>query len=98
MTRHAYRYQFADSVPPERIEETLLLVLVAVEGLHGRSPLRLDAAFRLDRAARSCVVDASTEVGRALARIFTSLLSEQVGEEAFRVERVSDHNQDGAAR
>jgi hypothetical protein len=36
------------------------------------------------------VVDAATDVGRAIARIFTGFLSREFGEEAFKVERVGD--------
>jgi len=33
-------------------------------------------------------VDAATDVGRAIARIFTGFLTREFGEEAFKVERV----------
>ena len=37
-----------------------------------------------------CVVDAATDVGRSIARIFTGFLSREFGEETFKVERVGD--------
>ena len=87
MTRDIYRYRFNESIPLREAEESLLLAVLAVESLYGRSPVRLDAAFYLDREKRSCVVDAGSEVGRAIARIFTGFLTRQFGEESFRVER-----------
>jgi hypothetical protein len=42
----------------------------------------------LDKAERTCTVDAETDVGITLARILTGLLTEEFGEEAYRVERV----------
>ena len=39
---------------------------------------------------RACVVDAGTEVGRHIARIFTGFLTREFGEEAFKVERVDE--------
>lgn len=90
MNRELYRYNFDSKVPIRDIEESLLLAVLAAESLHGRSLVRLDASFCLDSHKRSCVVDAATEVGRAIARIFTGFLTREFGEEAFQVERVGD--------
>jgi len=86
--RDGYRYSFGDALPLPEAEKWLLLSVVAAESLHGRSPVRLDAAFCLDRQQRSCVVDATSEVGRAIALIYTGFLTHQFGESAFRVDRV----------
>lgn len=88
MEREVYRFQFLETVPLERVEETLCLSTLATEGVHGRSQVRLNASFRLDKAERTCEVDAGTDVGITLARILTGLLTEEFGEEAYRVERV----------
>ena len=88
MKRHVYKYRFAENVPLQEAEETLFLAALATECLHGRSQMRLDAKFSLDTRKRSCVVDASTQVGCHIARIFTGLLAREFGEEAFKVERV----------
>ncbi len=90
MNREIYRYNFNTKVPFRDIEESLLLAVLAAESLHGHALVRLDASFCLDSKKRSCVVDAATDVGRAIARIFTGFLSREFGEEAFKVERVGD--------
>ena len=90
MNRELYRYNFDTRVPIRDVEESLLLAVLATECLHGRSLVRLDASFCLDAKKRSCVVDAATEVGRAIARIFTGFITREFGEEAFKVERVGD--------
>jgi len=90
MNRELYRYNFDSKVPIQDVEESLLLAVLAAESLHGRALVRLDASFCLDSKKRSCVVDAATDVGRAIARIFTGFLSREFGEEAFKVERVGD--------
>jgi len=84
---NAYRYEFRRGVSLNDVEESLMLAVLAVECLHGRSRLRLDAAFRLDKENRCCVVDARSEVGRGIARIFTGFLTREFGEEAFTVKR-----------
>lgn len=88
--RDIYRYNFSDDVPFRDVEESLLLAVLATESLHGRSLVRLDASFCLDESRRACVVDAGTEVGRHIARIFTGFLTREFGEEAFKVERVDE--------
>ena len=89
MNQEIYRYTFDADIPFHEIEDSLLLAVLAAESLHGRSPLRLDASFCLDSHKRTCVVDAATEVGRAIARIFTGYLSREFGEESFKVDRVA---------
>lgn len=87
--REAYHYEFGTDVPLGDVQEALLLAVLAAESLHGRSRVHLDASFRLDEANRSCVVDAGTDVGRDIARVFTGFLTREFGERAFRVERTS---------
>ncbi len=96
MKRELYRYNFDSKVPIQDVEESLLLAVLAAESLHGRSLMRLDASFCLDSKKRSCVVDAATDVGRAIARIFTGFLSREFGEEAFKVERIGEGRAVGA--
>ena len=89
MNRELYRYNFNATVPLRDVEESLLLAVLATESLHGRALVRLDASFCLDTGKRACVVDAATDVGRAIARIFTGFLTREFGEEAFKVERIA---------
>jgi hypothetical protein len=89
MNKEHYRYVFAPTVPPEEVEGSLLLALFAAESLHGEAQVCLDAAHYLSPDGRTCVVDAGTEVGRDLNRVFTGFLRREFGEDAFQVERVS---------
>jgi hypothetical protein len=88
MNRERYRYDFDARLPFQDVEESLLLAVLATECLHGRTQVRLDASFCLDPAKRTCVVDAATDVGQAIARIFTVFLIREFGEEDFKVERI----------
>ena len=97
MNRELYRYNFNARVPLRDVEESLLLAVLATESLHGRALVRLDASFCLDTGKRSCVVDAATDVGRAIARIFTGFLAREFGEEAFKVERIAATQPDSLA-
>jgi hypothetical protein len=90
MSRKFYRYKFVKNIPMEEVEDSLLLAVLATEGIHGRSRINLDAKFLLDKGKRICVVDAETEVGIHIACIFTEFLSRQFGERAFRVKQRFD--------
>jgi len=94
MNRELYRYTFIPSLSMGDIEASLFLALLAAESLHGRSQVRLDASFSLSRKKHSCIIDATTEVGRSITRIFTGFLTREFGEAAFTVKRV---NEDPAA-
>ncbi len=83
-----YRYRFVDQVPIEEIEDTLVLALLAVEGLHGEAQARLDAAHHFDRQGRACVIDAGSPVGVDFNRLFTQFLRREFGPDSFQVARV----------
>lgn len=93
MTCELYRYRFSEGVPLRDLEQTLLLAVLAAESLHGQSRVRLDAAYCLEPVKRACVIDAGTDVGRDINRVFTGFAIREFGEDAFQVERI-----DGASR
>ena len=97
MNREVYRYQFAQEVPAREIEETLQLAVLAAECLHGQSRVRLDASYCMDADKRACVIDAGTDVGRDIVRIFTGFTIHEFGEDAFKVQRVNRAPQPEAA-
>lgn len=74
------------------VNDALYLAALAAESLHGRSSLRLDGTFLLKKEKRQCVVNATTQVGRDLAHIFTGFLGHQIGEKAFKV-RLTETNE-----
>jgi hypothetical protein len=98
MEQAIYRYKATDDISFKEFEKSLLLAVLAVESLHGRSAVRLGVSFYLDEKERACVVDASTGVGLDLARIFTGILAEEFGEEAFAVMRGSKRRSEGRSR
>jgi len=87
MNNDTVRYTFSRSVSMREVEETLLLAVLAVESLFGESTVRLDASFSIDSARRACVIDASTDVGRAICRVFTGFVSREFGSDAFEIRR-----------
>lgn len=84
-----YRYRFGKEIPVTDAKEALFLAAMASESLHGRARVQLEASFRFDVDERTCVVDAGTDVGRDIARVFTGYLTSEFGEGSFRVERVA---------
>jgi len=93
MTIDVYRFEFERSVPMAEAEMSLHLSLFAVEGLFGQARVRLDAGYHIDERRRTIVVDATTEVGAAVVRVFTSLLLHEFGSDGFRVRRVTQAQQ-----
>ena len=89
MTEETYLYTFPNGTDMRQVEDTLLLAAMAAEGLHGRSRIHLDAGFRCTPAARRVEINGATDVGEAIARIFTALLATTIGEAAFQVSRTN---------
>ena len=88
MNHDIYRYEFSAKVPLDEVEQSLALSVLTTESLHGRTRVRLDASFCIDKEKHACIVDAGTEVGRHIASIFTGYLTREFGENAFKVKRL----------
>lgn len=88
----ARRFVFADEVPFEDVEASLLLAIWATESLHGSERVRMDAGHFLDTDARTVVVAADTDAGRDLCKVFLGFLRREFGEDAFRIERNNQPN------
>lgn len=88
MTRDVYRFVLKETVPLDQAEMSLQLAILAAEGLYGGARVRMDVGYHLDEPRRTVVVDANTEVGSAVVRIFTAFLTREFGEHAFEVRRV----------
>lgn len=88
MSRDLVRYQFDSGVPRPEVEGTLLLAVLAVAALVGESAVQIDARYTLDHDRGICLIDAGTETGRSIAKVFTGLATQEFGADAFVVERV----------
>lgn len=87
-----YRFEFKQDVPSKAVEEHLFWAVFNAESVFGKPRVRLDASFLFDREKNVCVIDKTTEVGRHIAQVFTSLITREFGEEAFKVERLPPKN------
>jgi hypothetical protein len=85
MNRDVRRYVFKASIPAPEIENTLLLAIVAAEGLHGQSRVRLDAAYSFDADKHAAVIDVGSEVGLDVCRMFTGFAIKEFGAGSFSV-------------
>jgi hypothetical protein len=96
VSRIVHRFTFRPLVPVEEAEATLQLSLFGAEGLFGAARVRNETGYVVDERSRTFVVDASTEVGQAVVRLFTGYALKEFGQDAFRVERILE--EEGAAR
>lgn len=81
------RFEFGKTVTKQDIEELIALAIITAECTFGKPKVRLHAAYLAGDA--KAVIDVSSDVGEHIAQVFTGLMSRQVGEENFTVERVS---------
>lgn len=85
-----YSFSFAPEITDDEIASRLFLAAVNTENVFGGAAMRLDASFRFDKEARTCVIDGRTEIGRHMAKLFVSYLSKEFGDETFTVERIGE--------
>ena len=82
-----YTFTFTKAADLSEVEATFALSALAVGCLVGEPALRLDAGYSLDEAARVLTVDARTDTGRSVARVFAGLCAHEFGERSFVVSR-----------
>jgi hypothetical protein len=97
MSGHRICYRFDPKVSFDDVEAALLLAAVSAESLHGPASARLDLAYASDPEQRVCVLDDSTLPARDFNKLFLGLLTRDLGESAFEVERLSDRQPEPAA-
>jgi len=85
-----YRFEFEESVSMSDVEATLHLAILGAEGLYGESTVRMDGAYAIDEHRRVCVVDARSEVGRAICQLFTGYLARELKPDSFSVRPVQE--------
>ena len=85
----AYRYQFRQGVELRDAEDTLLLALLAAEGVFGEARVRMDGGYSPDRDARTLTVDATTAVGQFANAVFMAYILKEFGRDAFTVRRLA---------
>ena len=84
MIRTVYKFTFDDSVAMDDVERILALSAIPVESIHGESAMLVDGRFAVNKRRRTCLIDAESQLGNDLARVFTGFLNINSGG-SFRV-------------
>ena len=80
------RFEFDKSVSKQDIEEKIALAIITAECTFGKPKVRLHAAYLA--SDNKAVIDVSSRVGEHIAEVFTGLMSREIGEDTFSVERM----------
>ena len=87
MNQLLYRYAFDAECDHHVIEAALLRAFESAEALLGESRVKLDVQYAFDPIQMTCVIDASTRVGKTINHLFVGRLRRSIGATKFRVER-----------
>ena len=90
------RFTFPEDAERDLLEKQLALAVISAECAFGLSRVRIAAAYWMSsNGADGCrgdapeiVVDISTDVGEHIAQVFTGLVTRELGQDGFDVERV----------
>ncbi|MEN6521140.1 MAG: hypothetical protein ABFD46_08330 [Armatimonadota bacterium] len=91
MNRTVYKIQFAGELPVGMVDFHLMTAARAAESLYGRNAVRLDGAARLSSRSRTVTIDAETEVGVDLAKMFMGFMVSDFGEKSFVVTKTEEY-------
>ncbi len=88
MVDEHYQFEFKKSADMAKVENALLMAVVAAEGIYGRSRVHLEADFTTNSPVRTCLINADNQVGVDIGKVFSEFLNLEVGEYAYRIRRV----------
>lgn len=86
MIRKSYKFTLAQEIEARDIRTWLFLAIKAAESIHGETSLKLGFSFCLNAKRRVCFVDAGTEIGSVIAKVFAGFLSVVYGDSSFVVQ------------
>ncbi len=90
MTRTTYHFTFLKSVPMDAVEDALVLAVLAAEAIHDGDRAVARAVHLPESLPRVCVIDARTNAGRTVLRVFFAYVTGMFGVRAFRVVTTED--------
>ncbi|MFQ5870169.1 MAG: hypothetical protein ACE5JC_09730 [Candidatus Zixiibacteriota bacterium] len=82
------KFKFPNGLNGETIETQLALAIISAECAFGQPRVRISAGYLISKEKLEVAIDVSSEVGEHIAQVFTGLMTRQLGEEQFSVERV----------
>ncbi len=89
MQEQCYQYTFSTAIDITDVEATVTLAALATESLHGEARMQLESSHSFDAVKRTCVIDASGEVGRDFNQLFLGFMRREFGRGSFQVKRVA---------
>jgi len=84
------KFKFPNELDRETIETQLALAIISAECAFGQPRVRISAGYLISKEKPEVAIDVSTDVGEHIAQVFTGLMTRQLGEDQFTVERVRD--------
>ena len=92
VTAHGVTYHFtitAQGFDPDLLKALVLMAAKETDLVFSRARRKLETDFRLWAEKPICAVEGGTECGEHLAKLLSGFLIKQVGEEGFRVDRLT---------
>ena len=89
MTNCLHRFTLPKGIARATIEKIVAEAVFVAECLHGPAKVRLGMSYYIAPGRPQCVIDTSTEIGEQVAQLVAGLMARQLGETAFRVERIA---------
>lgn len=80
------KFTFQDGIDQEFIEEKIATAIITAECVYGQAKVRLHAAYSVSN--NKVVIDISSDVGEHIAQVFTGLVTKELGELQFTVDRI----------
>ena len=82
-------FKLAKGTTEQFIEESTATAILSAECVFGKPRVRVSGVgYYVDQENPVCIIDVSSEVGEHVARVFTGIIINALGEEKFQVRRV----------
>jgi len=89
-TRDIYRFTLLKKgVRPDVLKALAFLAIKETELIFGRAKRKLETDCQLSPSRAVCTIEGGTECGEHLAKLLSGFLIKQVGDDGFRVNRLT---------
>ena len=92
-------FKFPKKTEREFIVESIRSAIFNAECVFGKPRVKVSGvAYYVDERSPQCIIDVSNEVGEHVARVFTGIMINTLGEENFQVKRIEEPDRNGLIR
>ena len=81
-----FKFNFPNGINKSIVEQKIAEAIMSAECMFGQAKVKMYAGYAI--SDNKAVIDGASDVGEYVAQIFTGIMTREIGDDSFTVERV----------